>query len=87
MCIYSTKKIDNSGILNFHITDQQCQQLSAPSNGHVTYSNISRVYNSVATYSCDQGYELHGVKYRYCQSVNGTSQFEWTGIAPLCKGK
>jgi hypothetical protein len=56
-------------------------------NGHVTYSNISRVYNSVATYSCDQGYELHGVRYRYCQSVNGTSQFEWTGIAPLCRGK
>ena len=38
--------------------------------------------NAVATYSCDEGYNLDGGQTRTCQGSG-----EWTGAAPTCTCK
>ncbi|XP_071132432.1 uncharacterized protein [Mytilus edulis] len=66
--------------------NHECERLLAPDNGGIFYLNGTRgYYNSVVQYSCKEGYELSGVQYRFCQPVNDTKQFEWTGIEPVCK--
>ena len=68
-------------------TELECPHLTAPSNGHVTYINGTRGYNSMAKYYCDDDYTLAGVQYRFCQPINNTSLLEWSGTSPVCKGK
>ncbi|VDI56620.1 Hypothetical predicted protein [Mytilus galloprovincialis] len=65
--------------------NHECERLLAPDNGGLFYLNGTRGYNSVVQYLCKEGYELSGVQYRFCQPVNDTKQFEWTGIEPVCK--
>ncbi|XP_052070613.1 uncharacterized protein LOC127709241 isoform X2 [Mytilus californianus] len=65
--------------------NQECEQLSLPLYGRIFYLNATRGYNSVVQYSCKEGYELSGVEYRFCQPINDTTQFDWTGIEPVCK--
>ena len=60
---------------------KDCGGLSTPNNGGVTYSD-STTYQSVATYSCDTGFELDGDRRRTC-SAQGT----WTGSEPQCIGQ
>ena len=52
----------------------QCSSLQNPPNGNVSLSN------SVALYSCLDGYRLDGQETRYCS--NNTAQ--WLGQAPTC---
>ncbi|XP_066300510.1 P-selectin-like [Branchiostoma lanceolatum] len=54
----------------------QCPTLTSPTNGGVGGSNS---YGSVATFTCDSGYNLVGASTRTCQA-DGT----WSGSSPTC---
>ena len=58
---------------------KNCGEL-ALDDGSVVYSS-GTTYNSVATYSCDEGYELVGDTTRQC-GADG----QWTGAKPQCTG-
>ena len=62
------------------ISEIDCGSLDDPANGEVSVS--STTFNSVATYSCNTGYNLteHGI--RTC-SESGV----WSGSEPTCTGK
>ena len=53
-----------------------CPPLSDPPNGDVTWP-----VGSVATYTCNSGFELVGNEMRTCQS-DGI----WSGEEPVCTG-
>ena len=55
------------------ILPELCDELSDPPNGGVTLTE-----GSIATYHCDDGYQLIGDEVRRC--VDG----EWTGQEPTC---
>ena len=64
-----------------------CKTLPEVSNGIVSYSTPATERNeyladSVASYTCDEGFELFGTGMRMCQS-NKT----WSGVEPKCQGK
>ena len=50
-----------------------CDELLAPNNGHVILTD-----DVIATYSCDNGYQLIGDEIRTCEDG------EWTGQEPTC---
>ena len=54
-----------------------CGPLDNPGNGSVSTPNTTR--GSIATYSCDTGFNLDGNMTRTCQ-VDG----DWSGTAPTC---
>ena len=54
-----------------------CGYPGAPGNGQAQYSTTT--YNSVVTYTCEDGYTLQGSYNRTCQS-----DMEWTGSVPQC---
>ena len=56
-----------------------CHKLSDPANGRVIVD--ARVVGDVATYHCDDGYELIGDDVQTCQ-LNGN----WSGSLPTCEG-
>ena len=56
-----------------------CPELSAPTNGNITLSDGTNV-GSVATYTCNEGYELSVTSTRFCRSGSRA----WTGIDPTC---
>ena len=56
-----------------------CGALPLVQNGHTVTSGI--VFQSVASYLCDNGYYLDGPMNRTCES-NAT----WSGDEPVCKG-
>lgn len=56
---------------------RQCPELTSPLFGTVTASSLT--FNSVATYSCNFGYQLDGQNSTVCQD-NGA----WSGLAPVC---
>ncbi|CAF0941492.1 unnamed protein product, partial [Didymodactylos carnosus] len=43
-----------------------CPYLKVPDHGRIIYSNINK-FGSRATFECDTGYILEGVKVRHCQ--------------------
>ena len=55
-----------------------CPYLNYPSYGYISTSQ-GYVYGSVATYSCQKGYYLHGNAQRYCLNSG-----VWGGVAPTC---
>ena len=55
-----------------------CGDPGTPTNGRHNVS--STTYNSVVTYTCDDGYTLQGNSSRTCQS-NGN----WSGSVPQCE--
>ena len=57
-----------------------CGRLDSPTNGKVVLSGITP--GSVATYSCNSGFQLRGNEKRKCQN-NG----QWGGNAAVCRGK
>ena len=57
-----------------------CPDLTTTSPLSVSVSNLTVVFNSVATYSCAAGYSLSGSNTRSCQA-DGT----WNGSAPTCE--
>ncbi|KAF4525715.1 hypothetical protein B566_EDAN011892 [Ephemera danica] len=58
----------------------QCPIPENPLNGKAIYTSCS--YNSVVSYECKYGYRLLGEPSRRC----GPDK-QWTGDAPVCKGK
>ena len=58
----------------------QCKVLDDISNGAV--SQTGTTVSSIATYTCNEGFELIGKNKRECLS-NGM----WSGIEPQCQGK
>ena len=66
--------------MHTHIIAVCCAMLKAPAHGSVRLTNENK-FNSVATYSCDYGYELFGDNARFCQSTG-----IWTGKPPGCYG-
>ena len=62
----------------FFLSD--CQMLSGPTNGSVSYGNTT--YLSVATYTCDTGFTLNGTENRTCQADGA-----WSDLSPTCQIK
>ncbi|XP_064386228.1 complement receptor type 1-like isoform X2 [Halichondria panicea] len=58
-----------------------CMSLPPPTNGGISYSNMTLGENTVATYTCDTGYTLNGGSTRTCESDG-----MWSGLAPVCQG-
>lgn len=58
----------------------ECGSPGFPKNGDTVVDRTT--YNSVVTYSCDEGYILIGDKNRTCHG-NGT----WSGVLPECERK
>ena len=62
-----------------------CSELDFPMNGNVTYSDVSRAVNTVATYSCNDGFNLAGGNSsRTCTAQGSTTS--WSGSAATCEG-
>ena len=66
----------------FSTSAKECPGLEDPSNGNVDIDSEDddRLYPAKATYSCNTGYELDGVKSRQCQ-IDGT----WDEEEPSCE--
>ena len=58
-----------------------CGQLNDPDKGYVNTSGTT--YNHVATYSCMEGYQLHGLSVRTCIASGHWSP----NFAPTCSRK
>ena len=56
-----------------------CPALSDPMNGIVTWTSLT--VGGVATYVCDDGFELDGSMTRTCESSG-----MWSGEKPVCRG-
>ena len=54
-----------------------CGDPGIPTSGQRTLS--STTYNSVVTYTCDEGYTLQGANSRTCQNNE-----QWSGSVPQC---
>ena len=59
-----------------------CNLLTVPTNGSISYSNDTRDLGTVATYSCDPGYEVMGDMTRTCDSAD-----TWSGTDTTCEGE
>ncbi len=60
-----------------------CSDLPLLMNGDITYEAgvvDSRPINTIATFTCDNGYSLTGGSFRVCQN-DGT----WSGTVPTCQ--
>ncbi len=57
-----------------------CGRLESPTNGKVIVTGTTP--GSVATYSCNSGFELIGNERRRSCQNNG----QWGGNAPVCRG-
>ena len=63
-----------------------CPDLTIPANGMVTTTDGATTYNSMATYTCNTGYNLNGNAMRTCEAgVGGVGG--WTGTDPTCISK
>ncbi|KAL0277452.1 UNVERIFIED_CONTAM: hypothetical protein PYX00_004721 [Menopon gallinae] len=58
--------------------DRECNDLTSPELGVVTLSG--RMFGDKASYTCDHGFHLVGLKERVCQADGS-----WSGRAPSCK--
>ena len=56
----------------------ECKDLADPANGDVTLSDGTH-QGSLATYSCDAGYDLSDATVRVCLTSG-----EWSGWEPTC---
>lgn len=60
------------------ISERECSELTSPQLGSVTVSG--RLFNDKATYSCELGYHVVGLRERTCQADGN-----WSGSTPVCK--
>ena len=69
--------------LPFHICKSavDCGSLMDPENGQVNLMN-GTVFQSQATYNCNESFTLSGNTTRICQSSR-----QWSGSEPTCEGK
>ncbi len=62
-----------------------CSDLPPLMNGGITYNNglvDSRPVNTIALFTCDNGYTLTGGSFRVCQNDR-----TWDGTTPICQGE
>jgi hypothetical protein len=59
-------------------TERECKELTSPELGSV--SLVGRLFGDRATYSCDPGFHLVGLRERTCRA-DGT----WSGQPPACR--
>ena len=59
---------------------RDCAALADPANGQVTV-NPDTLEDSIATYSCNIGFDLNGDETRTCFNSS------WGGEAPTCQGE
>ena len=74
---FHTQEIDNLRQLFFAVVN--CDGLTDPENGTVTLPGTT--FNSTATYSCNDGYNLVGDTTRTCLASGS-----WSDTAPTCTG-
>ena len=67
--------------INIIILVIQCNALSDPDNGAVSFTGIGVNVGDTATYSCNDGYELSDDSTLICQSDG-----EWSSPPPTCEG-
>ncbi|CAG9136646.1 unnamed protein product [Plutella xylostella] len=60
-------------------SERRCGHPAVPPNARVSLSATDIVPGTVASYVCDDGYELFGPQQREC-SLRG----DWTAEAPFC---
>ena len=61
----------------FYILD--CGSLSKPENGQVN-TQPGTIYQKLASYTCNEGYDLNGTNVRECQADGF-----WDGTEPVCQ--
>ncbi|OTF69435.1 hypothetical protein BLA29_011645 [Euroglyphus maynei] len=65
---------------SFIVAGQTCSYPGSPAHASVTFTNERMIAGTIATYTCDNGYELLGPSRRLCHQ-NGT----WTPLGiPFC---
>ena len=71
--------------LSLNSTGNECDpnDLSDPENGMATFDSVS--LGSVATYTCNQTYNLSGPAKRTCVRIGANTV--WSGEAPMCERK
>ena len=77
--IISKRSIHTNGRISFPHPAVMCPSLLDPINGAVTWTSLTE--GSVATYVCDDGFELEGNMTRTCESSG-----MWSGEEPMCRG-
>ena len=83
MYCYSNLSLSLSLSLNSIGNECDPNDLSDPENGMVTFDSIS--LGSVATYTCNQAYNLSGLATRTCVRIGANTV--WSGQAPTCERK
>ena len=64
-----------------------CSSLTV-TNGEVTYSQRNLTVDTIAIYSCTEGYALVGDSQRVCVDDDQLDTMgQWNGSAPLCEGE
>ncbi len=67
-----------------------CMELEMIANGMIVYNadmTSPHEVGNVATYSCNQGYELAGSEMRICEDAGDGSGARYSGQAPTCERK
>ncbi len=65
-----------------------CNELEMIANGVIVYNvEMTAPYDvgTVATYSCNQGYELEGSEMRTCEDAGDGRGKRFSGQAPICE--
>ena len=63
----------------FYHAAVDCGNLDAPENGNISLTGTT--VDSIATYTCNEGFLSVGLLTRICQ-INGM----WSGAATICQG-
>ena len=72
----------NGHHIQYHLYTVVCLSLPPPTNGEISYSDMTLGLNTVATYTCETGYTLTVGTTRVCMSGGN-----WTGSPPTCQGE
>lgn len=74
-------KKTNEKTLNYFFSagDRRCGHPAVPPNAIVSLSNDDLAPGTLATYECDEGYELFGGHQKEC-----TLRGDWKGDSPFC---
>ena len=85
----------NGHHIQYHLYTVVCLSLPLPTNGGVSYSDMTLGENTVATYTCNTSYTLTGGTTRTCtcERIGGDTTRvcvgggNWSGSPPTCQGE
>lgn len=75
--IYFTRNVTVMKDLKYPLYISECGALADPENGEVSVTQT--IYNEIASYKCNPGYDLIGVSQRVCKEDK-----TWSHSAPVC---